>query len=61
MICHTKLVKVPDVIFTSALASIHFVKYSRATAAKRRFPGAVGSGPNMSTPHLYDGHVGKLT
>ena len=60
ILLHTKLVRVPDVIFTSALALIHFVKYSRATAAKRRFLGAVGNGATISTPHLYKGHVGKI-
>jgi len=60
ILCHTKLVRVPDVIFASALALIHFVKYSRATAAQCRFSGAVGNGPTMSTLHLYNGHVGKI-
>jgi hypothetical protein len=36
------------------------VKYSRATAAKCKFSGAVGNGPTMSTPHLCSGHVGKI-
>ena len=47
-------------IFTNALASIHFMKYSKATMAKRRFSGAVGSGPTISTPHLCKGHVGMI-
>jgi hypothetical protein len=33
------------------------VKYSKATAAKRKLSGAVGNGPTMSTSHLYKGHV----
>ena len=42
-------------IFANALASIHFMKYSKATVAKRRFPGAVGSGPTISTPPSLQG------
>ena len=55
-----KLIKVPKVIFASALDSIHLVKYSKATAAKHKLPGAVGNGPTMLTPHLYKGHVGMI-
>jgi hypothetical protein len=57
---HMKLIKVPEVIFASALASIHLVKYSKATAVKHKLPGAVGNGPTMSTPHLCKGHVGMI-
>ena len=57
ILCHTKLIRVPEVIFASALASIHLVKYSKATAAKHKLPGAVGNGPTMLTPHLCKGHV----
>ena len=55
-----KLIKVPKVIFADALASIHLVKYSRATTAKRKLPGVVGNGPTISTPHLCKGHVGMI-
>jgi len=34
ILCQMKLIKVPEMIFTSALASIHFVKYSSATHSK---------------------------
>ena len=47
-------------IFASALASIHFVKYSRVTTAKCRFPGAASRGSTMLTPHLYRGHAGNI-
>jgi hypothetical protein len=57
---HTKLIKVPKVVFANALASIHLVKYSKATAAKHKLSGAVGNGPTMSTPHLCKGHVGMI-
>ena len=60
IICHMKLIKVPEVIFASALALIHFVKYSKAIMAKRRLPGVVGNGPTMLTPHLCKGHVGMI-
>jgi hypothetical protein len=60
ILCHTKLIKVPKVIFANALAPIHLVKYSKATAAKHKLPSAVGNGPTMSTPHLYKGHVGMI-
>ena len=60
ILCHMKLIKVPKVIFADALASIHLVKYSRATATKRKLPGTVGNDPTISTPHLYKGHVGMI-
>ena len=60
ILCQTKLIKVPEVIFTSALASIHLVKYSKATAAKCKLLGAVDNGPTMSTPHLCKGDVGMI-
>jgi len=60
ILCHTKLINVLEVIFASALASIHLVKYSRATAVKRKLPGVVGNGPTISTPHLCKGHVGMI-
>ena len=52
--------RVPEVIFARALASIHFVKYSRATVVKHRFPGATGTGPTMLTPYLCRGPVGNI-
>ena len=51
---------VPEVIFARALASIHFVKYSRAMAVKRRFHRATSRGLTMWTPHLCKGHVGNI-
>jgi len=57
ILCHMKLIKVPKVIFASALASIHLVEYSKATVVKRKLPGAIGNGPIMSTPYLCKGHV----
>ena len=60
ILCHTKLISVVEVIFANALASIHLVKYSRATAVKCKLPGVVGNGPIISTPHLYKGHVGMI-
>ena len=60
ILCHTKLIKVPEVIFASALASIRLVKYSKATVVKRKLLGTIGNGPTMSTPHLCKGHVGMI-
>ena len=54
------LINVAEVIFANALASIHLVKYSRATTVKHNLPGAVGNGPTILTPHLYKGHVGMI-
>jgi hypothetical protein len=54
----TKLIRVPEVILATAFTSIHLEKYSKATAAKWRLPGAGGSGLTMSTPHRCRGQVG---
>jgi hypothetical protein len=48
--CQTKLIKIPEVILTDALASIHLVKYSKATTVKRKLSGTVSSGLTMLTP-----------
>jgi hypothetical protein len=58
--CQTKLIKIPEVILTNALASIHLVKYSKATTVKRKLSGTVSSGLTMLTPHLCKGHVGMI-
>jgi hypothetical protein len=50
MFCQKNFWAVFDVIVDTALASIHFVKYSTATKVNLRFPWAVGSGPTMSSP-----------
>ena len=60
ILCHMKLIKVPDVIFASALALIHFVKYSKATMVKHKLLCAIGNGPMILNPHLYKGHVGMI-
>jgi hypothetical protein len=60
ILCHTKLINVAEVIFANAWASIHLVKYSRATAVKHKLPGVVGNGPTILTPHLCKGHVGMI-
>ena len=41
-----------------ALASIHFEKYSTATATYLKLPGAVGRGPTISMPHRARGQTG---
>ena len=60
ILCQTKLIRVPDVIFASAFASIHLVKYSSATTMNRRLPGVDRSGPTILTLHLYNSHVGMI-
>ena len=52
--------KVAAVISQTALASIHFEKYSTATAAYLKLPGAVGRGPTMSMPHRARGQTGGI-
>jgi hypothetical protein len=47
-----------EVIVARGLASIHFEKYSTATATYFMFPCAGGSEPSKSRPHLYNGQVG---
>lgn len=42
------------------LASIHLVKYSTATTAKRSLPSPVGSGPNRSIRQRCRGQVGLI-
>jgi hypothetical protein len=60
ILCQTKLISIPEVIFTRGFASIHLEKYSKATAMKRRLLGAGGSGSTMSTLHHCSGQVGMM-
>jgi hypothetical protein len=60
ILCQTKLISIPEVILARAFSSIHLEKYSKATAVKRRLPGAGGNGPTMSTPHCCKGQVGMM-
>jgi hypothetical protein len=53
-----KIWTVANVIVASGLSSIHFEKYSTATTIYLRFPWVGDSGPNKSSPHLYNGQVG---
>jgi hypothetical protein len=50
MFCQKNFWVVFDVMVETALASIHFVKYSTVTKVNLRFPWAMGSGPTMSNP-----------
>ena len=52
-----KFCKVEAVMSCSALASIHFEKYSTTTAAYLKLPGAVGRGPMMTMPHRTRGQT----
>jgi hypothetical protein len=45
---------------TKHLGSIHFEKYSTATAAYLKLPRAVGRGPTTSMPHRTRGQTGGI-
>ena len=60
ILCQKKLISVPELILARAFASIHLEKYSKATVAKQRLPGAGGNGLTISTPNRYKGQVGMM-
>lgn len=47
-----------DLIAVTGSASTRLEKYSMATTAKRKPPGAVGSGPTMLMPHHASSQTG---
>jgi hypothetical protein len=52
---------VANVIVAKGFASIHLEKYHTATTTYFRLPCAGGNGPNKSSPHLCNGHVGFIS
>jgi hypothetical protein len=57
MFCQKKFCVVFVVTVDTALASIHFVKYSTTTKANLRLSCVVCSGPTMLRPHRCNGQV----